>query len=108
MNACEVQRKDNLVTVTLGPRLTAMEVPEVQQALREQLAAGAAQVVFDLSATTSLDSNGIGLLVATSNSVRMVAGTLRVVEVNDSLRRLLEAMRLAERLNVTAAGAHRG
>ncbi len=108
MKANQVHREDNLVTLTLGTRLTAVEVPEFQSALKEQLASGAIHVVFDLSATESLDSNGIGLLVATSNSLRMVSGTLSVIHVADSIYRLLEAMRLTDRLHVKASGATRG
>ena len=54
--------------------LTAPLVPALQASLKQELAKGAREVVFDLGAIEALDSSGIGLLIATSNSADQAAG----------------------------------
>ena len=56
---------------------------------------------FDMKETITLDSTGIGLLVAASNSLRAVQGGIRLVSVKNDIFKLLRSMRLVERLRVS-------
>ena len=47
--------------VTLQGDLIAAVLPDLQAALKQQLAQGVDEVLFDLAATVMLDSSGIGL-----------------------------------------------
>ncbi|HXP60912.1 MAG TPA: STAS domain-containing protein [Dongiaceae bacterium] len=87
--------------VVLGGHLTASVVPELRTCLKTELDRGADEVVFDLGKTATLDSSGLGLLVATHNSLAPKQGKLRVVSVSGDILRLLERMRLVSRLNVS-------
>ena len=81
--------------------LTASNVPGVQAALKAELDRGVDELAFDLEQTKMVDSSGIGLLVAAHNSLARTQGKLRVRNVSPELLRLLQSMRLADRLNVT-------
>jgi len=48
---------------------------------------------------TLLDSSGIGLLIAASNSLAAKKGSVRLVNVSADIMHLLQSMRLAARLN---------
>ena len=61
---------------------------------------GASDVVFDLGNTVMLDSSGIGLLIATHNSLARKQGKVHVVQVSADILRMLQGMRLVSRLNV--------
>lgn len=88
--------------VKLGPELTASIVPELKEALRAALEQTGQEMVFDFDQTGTLDSSGIGLLVATHNSLQQRQGVVRIVHVSPDIMRLLQSMRLDKRLNVTA------
>jgi anti-sigma B factor antagonist len=105
MSDFEIAREGTQARVTVGGKLTAVEAPALQEALRQELGAGVREVVLDLGATRSLDSTGIGLLVAIANSLAAVGGTVRLLEVGPEIMKLLRAMRLAARLNAAAAEA---
>ena len=85
----------------LGGDLTASNVPELRTGLKTELDQGADEVIFDFGKTVMLDSSGIGLLVATHNSLAPKQGKLQVVSVSDDILRLLHSMRLVNRLNVS-------
>ena len=63
------------------------------------------EIVFDLAATVMLDSSGIGLLIATSNTIARQQGRVRVLNLSADILRLLQSMRLASRLNASGREA---
>ena len=93
--------------VRLQGDLTASQVPELQIALKKRLQENVGEVVFDLEKTTMLDSTGIGLLIAASNSLKRrqeqggAPGLVRVANASPDIIQLLQSMRLVSRLNVT-------
>lgn len=102
MTDFQIARDGAQARVTLGVRLTAAVAPALQPALKQEIAAGVREVIFDLSGTATLDSTGIGLLIATNNSLAVVQGTVRMVNVPLDILKLLRSMRLVERLHVSA------
>jgi anti-anti-sigma factor len=74
--------------------LTAATAPAVRAQLREVLESGARQVAIDLSRTEIVDSSGIGLLIATHNSLSRNGGQLEVTGLSKELADLFRSMRL--------------
>ncbi len=102
MKDIEMKRENAELRVTLGTKLTAIETPELQTLLKEKIAGGIRSLIFDLKKTATLDSTGIGLLVAANNSLIGVQGQIKLVHVSADILRLLKSMRLADRLHATA------
>jgi anti-anti-sigma factor len=94
----EHESKDCRIYIEGG--LTASLVPELQRTLRQELS-NEASVVFDLTRADFVDSTGIGLLIATCNSLSRQNGTIRVVNAKPEILALLRSMRLVSRLNVS-------
>jgi anti-anti-sigma factor len=89
--------------LTMHGDLIASIVPELQAALKEKLHPGVVETVFDLAATTMLDSSGIGLLIAASNTMGRQKGRIAIINVSPDILQLLQSMRLAGRLNATGS-----
>ena len=95
-------RTDSNCMVTVSGALTAIVVPDLKEALRKELQQETSELVFDLAETTMLDSSGIGLLIATSNSLSRLHGAIRVINPIGEIYKLMSNMRLLARLNVVA------
>lgn len=108
MSDYEITSHETTAKVTLGAKLTAAEVKALQAALKREIEGGARELVFDFGALRSLDSTGIGLLVATGNSMSAVKGRIRLIDVSPDVMKLLRGMRLVDRLNATEIGATHG
>lgn len=91
--------------VTMHGDLVASVIPDLRAALKEKLQPGVEEVLFDLGATVMLDSSGIALLIAASNTMARQQGRLRVLNVSPDILQLLQSMRLAARLNTTGPKA---
>ncbi len=105
MDAYVIEQKDASCGVRLIGDLTASVVPSLQAALRHNLPPGVREVRFDLQNATLVDSSGIGLLIATRNTLAPRGGTVSVSGVSPDLFQLLQSMRLVTRLNVSARPA---
>ena len=80
--------------------LTAAVVPTLQSSIRKMLELKINEVSFDLKHCTMLDSCGIGLMMATFNTLAGKSGKMCVVNANQDIAKLLASMRLTARLNV--------
>jgi len=96
-----IECKEKQCMVVLQGNLTAPLIPDLQGALKNHLEKGIDEAVFDLGKTAMLDSSGIGLLIATCNSLGRKKGKMRVLNVSPDILRLLQSMRLVARLNVS-------
>ena len=101
MAAYVIEQNGQQGSVKLTGDLTAIVVPDLQAGLKEVLGKGVREVVFDLASTAMLDSSGMGLLIATANSLAPNGGKVRVTNVCPEIFRLLQSMRLTARLNVS-------
>lgn len=95
--------KDGVVRLMLGQRVAAQDVPALRERLRELIQTGARQLELDCSLLESLDSMGIGLLVATHNSLAKQGGTLHLSDVPKDIHQLLCLMRLDKHIAMVPA-----
>jgi anti-sigma B factor antagonist len=73
----EVQDDESVVIRPRG-RLNLLAAPKLREVVAQSVAQGRARIVVDLSATTFMDSSGLGALVAGLKSARQGGGTLRI------------------------------
>ena len=103
MTANTIERQSGLCRLRLEGDLTASRVPELQALLKQELEQPIEEMVVDMAGTAMLDSSGIGLLIATFNSVGRRGGRFRVINAAPPIFQLLQSMRLVNRLNVSCA-----
>ena len=108
METFKVESHDQTTHIRLTGDLTAETVPELQLSLRERLAAGVSCIRFDFADAVMVDSSGIGLLIATANSVSRAGGHIEVTHVSLEIFQLLQCMRLVDRLHVSCGAGEVG
>ena len=94
-------RTDESCRIEVEGGLTSLLVPELQQALKAEVDKGARLVTFDLQKTSMVDSSGIGLLIATFNTMKRKDGKMAVMNTAPDIFKLLQSLRLTTRLNVS-------
>ena len=80
----ELEGGITLLTVT--GEIDLYTAPELKLALRRVGSDGAPRLIVDLSATTFIDSTGLGVLVAAQKRLRPLGGRLVIVCSDPSLR----------------------
>jgi len=102
MDGYRIERDGGKASVFMEADLKSALVPSMHKALKQSLKEGVSEMVFDFSKANVVDSSGIGLLVAASNSLELRGGRMAVVNAPESIAGLLKSMRLHERLGVRA------
>jgi anti-anti-sigma regulatory factor len=74
MSDFKLSKNESSLIVSLTSKLTTLEIPDLQYALKSEIASGVRDVTFDFKATVSIDSTAIGLLIATKNSLEKIKG----------------------------------
>ena len=87
----------DVTLLTLAGRLVADDEDTFfADTVNKLLAAGRIRIVADLREVSSIDSGGVGTLVAKLLSARRRGGDLRLLRPSDRCRRVLEITRLIE------------
>ena len=94
------QQKTKLVFCPTGD-LTAVTLPEIRVQLKELVSRGPQELVIDLVNARVIDSAGIGLLVATYNSLHRLEGAMSLINVSQDLLELLKAFRLDKHFSIS-------
>jgi len=105
MSSFRMEYSDDGCRLAVNGGLTVVLVPELQQLLKAEVEKGTQQIVFDLAETRMVDSSGIGLLIAASNTLSQKNGKLSVVNTTPEIFRLMQSMRLVSRLNISGRAA---
>jgi anti-sigma B factor antagonist len=91
----------NTVTVlTISGELTADQSDTFRRACQDRLDSGIRDVVLDVEYLTLIDSAGLELLLALMDEVADRGGQVRLVNPDDTVRKILQLTRLDRRFNI--------
>ncbi|RRR69626.1 MAG: anti-sigma factor antagonist [Candidatus Viridilinea halotolerans] len=80
--------------VRLQGRLNLLVAAEVKQRLLQEVAAGHAILIIDMSSVSCIDSSGLGALIGGLKVARLAGGDLRLAAVPPQTALLLQLTRL--------------
>ena len=89
-------------TLKLQGDLVTASTAAHRQAIKELIAQGIKTLSIDLADCAMVDSSGIGLLVATHNSLTKLGGRLALTHASEDLRELFQTMRLQQHFSIGA------
>ncbi|MFZ0927775.1 MAG: ATP-binding protein [Syntrophobacteraceae bacterium] len=94
VTSAQIEKKGNHALIKLPEPLTVTFARELRPQLQQLIDQGVSDIFFDLSLVEAVDSTGIGLLIATHNSLTRAGGGLRVIGASSEIQHLFKAMRL--------------
>ncbi len=87
-------RHGAVTVVDVGRELSLRSGAELKEAFVERVQSGDRQFVFDFANTEFIDSAGLGALISMSKFVHAREGTMKLMRLNDDMRRLFELTKL--------------
>lgn len=95
-------QSDGRHVIAVAGEVDLYTAPDVKATLTEVIEGGATGVVMDLSATTFLDSTGLGVLIGGLKRLRSRDGALAIVNVDESIARTFEITGLDQIFTIRA------
>ncbi len=96
----EIRQEENKTIVKFDQDLVASVVPELKQELKEILEQGN-DLAVDLQDINIVDSKGIGLLIATHNSLQENNKALEILNPSEDVFNLFKSMRLDKHFHIS-------
>lgn len=84
------KRGEQVAVVVPEGRLDLASAPEFKQVLSEAVTDGYRILVVDLSRVPFVDSSGLGALISGMKATRLAGGDLRIAQVGEQARLILE------------------
>ena len=97
----QITRQGDKTVFKPNKDITASNSPEFRAALKEMIDTGGRDLTVDLIDTHMIDSAGIGLLVATFNSLSRLEGKMEVINATSDLLGLFKAFRLDQHFPIS-------
>lgn len=97
MTSTNIEERRELV---MGESLSAGNLDEYRKDFKASVDSGVRELVLDCSALEVVDSMGIGLLVATHNSLNKTGGELIMINTPEPIYNLMSTMRLNRHFTV--------
>ena len=95
-----ITREGSTVTITPGRDLVSSMIPDFKQELNSLLENAPQELRLDLAGTEMMDSIGIGVVIATHNSMKKKGGRLVISGASENILKLFKSMRLDQHLNL--------
>jgi anti-anti-sigma factor len=99
----EADKKRTSKVITPGRDIVASMAEDFKGRLIDQVKTGLKELVIDLSGVEVIDSIGLGVVIATHNSLKNAGGKLKIINASEDIFRLFETMRLDQHFNVQRA-----
>ena len=99
----DITKDGNQITVKPGKDVIASMASEFRAELNAQIQESPEELIIDLSGVEMVDSVGIGVIIATHNSLDQKGGKLRVINIAEDIHGLFSTMRLDRHFSVEKA-----
>ncbi len=96
----EIIKEGEQITVKPGKDIVASMADEFRGELSELTKQSPQSIIMDLEGVDMIDSIGLGVLIATHNSLLKTGGKLRLIHVSRDILGLLTTMRLDKHFEV--------
>jgi anti-anti-sigma factor len=99
----DITKQQDSVTITPNTDIVASMASAFRTELKGLIDEGARELTIDLAGVQMVDSVGLGVFIATHNTLHQCAGRLILSNVSDDIVTLLKTMRLDQHFTVLAA-----
>ncbi|KUJ96484.1 MAG: anti-sigma factor antagonist [Desulfonauticus sp.] len=88
------------ITLVMDGDIVASRAQEVKDLIAEKIAEGV-DLTLDLSNVSYVDSIGIGIIIATHNSLKSSGGKLKIINASEDIQNLFKTMRLDKHIDIS-------
>ncbi|MFZ5569361.1 MAG: STAS domain-containing protein [Thermodesulfobacteriota bacterium] len=100
----EISRNSSGIVVKPGKDIVASMANEFRSELYNLVQEGPKELIVDLEGVAIIDSVGIGVMIATHNSLNKVGGKLKIIHAEKNIYDLFSTMRLNRHFTVEGDG----
>ena len=97
------KKKKTANVIKPGKDIVASMADDFKSKLLILVKKGTKELILDLSGVEAVDSVGLGVVIATHNSLKNAGGKLKVIKASEDIFRLFQTMRLDQHFEIQPA-----
>lgn len=98
--AVDMQEEENQVFLEIDQNIVSASAKEIKEQLKQSIPKEKGTLVVDLGQVEQVDSIGVGVLIATFNSLNREGKGFKLVNVDENLYNLFQVMRLNKHFEI--------
>jgi anti-anti-sigma factor len=96
----EIKKTDDYIVLKLSDNINSETIDEFEKKVKSLVDEGFMKIVLDFNDVEFISSQGLGILVINYKPVAEKGGYIALVNLNDSIRRVMEITRLDKVLKI--------
>lgn len=85
------QKKDKLLVVEITEEIDHHEVEKIRRKVDDEITRYMPRkTIFDFNRVTFMDSTGIGMIIGRYKMMKLIGGSLEIVNISSTVKRILE------------------
>ena len=96
----EVKKGDDSIVLKLNDNINSQTIEEFEETLKQYVKDGILKIVIDLKDIEFISSQGLGVLVINYKPLAEKDGFIALLNLNDSIKRVMEITRLDKVISV--------
>lgn len=92
----EINRRDSgeIVIFDINGEIDLYNAPEIKDKIKEEMNKSKVNIIINLDKVSYIDSSGIGVLISSLSNLKKVGGSLKLINVYASVRKVFELTKL--------------
>ncbi len=90
----EVRNRDKVAILDINGEIDLYNAPEIKSKIGELMESGKSDIIINLEKVSYIDSSGIGVLISSLSSLKKAGGSLKIINVFASVRKVFELTKL--------------
>lgn len=89
-----VRNVDKAVVLDINGEIDLYNAPEIKSKITELMESGKSDIIINLEKVSYIDSSGIGVLISSLSNLKKAGGSLKIINVFASVRKVFELTKL--------------
>jgi anti-sigma B factor antagonist len=89
-----IRESNDVVIMDINGEIDLYNVPDIKETIKAQMEGSKTNIIINLDKVSYIDSSGIGVLISSLSNLKKAGGSLKIINVYASVRKVFELTKL--------------
>ena len=89
-----IRESGEVVIMDINGEIDLYNAPDIKESIKAQIESGKTNIIINLDKVSYIDSSGIGVLISSLSNLKKAGGSLKIINVYASVRKVFELTKL--------------
>jgi anti-sigma B factor antagonist len=89
-----IRESGEIIIMDINGEIDLYNAPDIKESIKGQIESGKTNIIINLDKVSYIDSSGIGVLISSLSNLKKAGGSLKIINVYASVRKVFELTKL--------------